>query len=256
MSTSLKQVIIYKPSFIILLLLKMDLESTPEERLQLEYSTQHFGFTPDSFVETITDHTMDILNSNLDDTKKELIKTFNKKVSAQELEECFAVIKNRYTVSTEKILDNFSRYVKKNIFFIPKGSVLPEDRVSAKTSDNKLCQDSSSGTDIQVEELYSGDDLIESIKGFERQCKNINNSKYKEAVLRAKLQNLETVAKRQRELLREAEQLNETKNSMDNIFDKQMNLLDDKLKSLKECNSNLIQTTQDMAKVCIILDLI
>jgi len=215
----------------------MDLEATPEERIELEYSTQHFGFTPDSFVETITDHTMDILNTNLDETKAQLTKTFSKKVSAQELDECFAVIKNRYVVSTEKILDNFSRYVKKNIFFIPKNNVLPEDRVSAIRSEQKQSQDSSNATDIQIEELYTGDDLIESIKGFERQCKNVKNLKYKEAVLRAKLKNLETVAMRQRTLLRKAEDLNECGKSMDNIINKQMDLLDDKLMSLKEiCN--------------------
>jgi len=225
----------------------MDLEATPEERIELEYSTQHFGFTPDSFVETITDNTMEILNSNLDETKAQLTKTFSKKVSAQELDECFAVIKNRYVVSTEKILDNFSRYVKKNIFFIPKNTVLPEDRVSAIRSEQKQSQDSSNATDIQIEELYTGDDLIESIKGFERQCKNVKNLKYKEAVLRAKLKNLETVAKRQRTLLRKAEDLNECGKSMDNIINKQMDILDDKLISLKEiCNQQ--PATQDVEK--------
>lgn len=225
----------------------MDLEATPEERIELEYSTQHFGFTPDSFVETITDHTIEILNTNLDDTKAQLTKTFSKKVTAQELDECFAVIKNRYVVSTEKILDNFSRYVKKNIFFIPKNNVLPEDRVSAKRSEKMQSQDSSNATDIQIDELYTGDDMIESIKGFERQCKSIKNLKYKEAVLRAKLKNLETVAMRQRTLLRKAEELNECGKSMDNIIDKQMDILDNKLISLKEI-VNHQQATQNVEK--------
>ena len=232
----------------------MDLEATPEERIELEYSTQHFGFTPDSFVETITDHTMEILNTNLDDTKAQLTKTFSKKVTAQELDECFAVIKNRYVVSTEKILDNFSRYVKKNIFFIPKNNVLPEDRVSAKRSEKMQSQDSSNATDIQIDELYTGDDMIESIKGFERQCKSIKNLKYKEAVLRAKLKNLETVAMRQRTLLRKAEELNECGKSMDNIIDKQMDILDNKLISLKEI-VNHQQATQNVEKVSCDIDL-
>ena len=232
----------------------MDLEATPEERIELEYSTQHFGFTPDSFVETITDHTMDILNTNLDDTKAQLTTTFSKKVTAQELDECFAVIKNRYVVDTEKILDKFSRYVKKNIFFIPKNNVLPEDRVSAKRSEIKQSQDSSNATDIQIDELYTGDDMIESIKGFERQCKSIKNSKYKEAVLRAKLKNLETVAMRQRTLLRKAEELNECGKSMDNIINKQMDILDNKLTSLKEIVDQQ-QETQNVEKVSCNIDL-
>ena len=232
----------------------MDLEATPEERIELEYSTQHFGFTPDSFVETITDHTIEILNTNLDDTKAQLTKTFSKKVTAQELDECFAVIKNRYVESTEKNLDKFSRYVKKNIFFIPKNNVLPEDRVSAKRSEIKQSQDSSNATDIQIDELYTGDDMIESIKGFERQCKSIKNSKYKEAVLRAKLKNLETVAMRQRTLLRKAEELNECGKSMDNIINKQMDILDNKLTSLKEIVDQQ-QETQNVEKVSCNIDL-
>jgi hypothetical protein len=55
----------------------MDLEATPEERLQLEYATQHFGFTPDSFVETITTTAIETINDNLDGTKKQLKKTFS-----------------------------------------------------------------------------------------------------------------------------------------------------------------------------------
>ena len=197
---------------------------------------------------------MEILNTNLDDTKAQLTKTFSKKVTAQELDECFAVIKNRYVVSTEKILDNFSRYVKKNIFFIPKNNILPEDRVSAKRSEKMQSQDSSNATDIQIDELYTGDDMIESIKGFERQCKSIKNLKYKEAVLRAKLKNLETVAMRQRTLLRKAEELNECGKSMDNIIDKQMDILDNKLISLKEI-VNHQQATQNGEKVSCDIDL-
>lgn len=227
----------------------MDLEATPEERIQLEYATQHFGFTPDSYVETITDNTVDILNTALDETKKQLTKTFCKKVSAQELDECFAVIKNRYVVSTEKILDNFSRYVKKNIFFVPKNNVLPEDRVSAKGTDIRQSQDTSNGADIPSTELYTGDDLIESVKGFERQCKNVKNSKYKEAVLRAKLKNLETVALRQRGLLKKAEALNECSKNMDNILEKQLGLLNNKLGSLKELSNQQKYTSKDIEKV-------
>ena len=44
----------------------MDLDATPVERKQLEYATQHFGFTPDSLTDTITsfalDHLAGVLN--------------------------------------------------------------------------------------------------------------------------------------------------------------------------------------------------
>ena len=44
----------------------MDLEATPEERSQLEYATQHFGFTPDSFVETISTSAVEKLTEDLE----------------------------------------------------------------------------------------------------------------------------------------------------------------------------------------------
>ena len=52
----------------------MDLEASPGEKMQLEYATQHFGFTPDSFVETISETVLDSLKSGLDDNKEHLKK--------------------------------------------------------------------------------------------------------------------------------------------------------------------------------------
>ena len=56
--------------------------------------------------------------------------------------------------------------------------------------------------------LYYGyntdvDNHINIFQGFDRQCQSVRNAKYKEAVLKAKLANLETVASRQSELLKE-----------------------------------------------------
>lgn len=245
------------------MIVTMDLEATPEERIQLEYATQHFGFTPDSFVETITTTAVEKINEDLDEARKHLAQTFAGKVSAQELEESFAVVKNKYTSSAEKILDNFSRYVKKNILIVPKNVVLPEDNVhlqrnfkgNDKQKENKttpvdgasreeteseksieiLCEDNESV------DFFNGDDLIESLKGFERQCQNIQNSKYKEAVLKAKLSNLETVAIRQRRLLKQVEELAETRHRFETIVEKQEDVLDKKLKGL----SKILQATQN-----------
>jgi len=237
----------------------MDLEATPEERLQLEYATQHFGFTPDAFVETVTTTVIDSINEGLDDTKKQLAESFRKKVSRQELDESFAVIKNKYVTSAEKVLDNFSRYVKRNILIVPKNVVLPEDNIhvlKSVRSENNLDKDKVSNisaeitlntkpqdginddNEISSAEFYNGDNLIESIKGFGRQCDNIQNSKYKQAVLRAKLANLEIVARRQRILLKKAEELKETRHRLEDIIEKQEGVLDKKLNVLKVLQQN------------------
>lgn len=240
----------------------MDLEATPEERIQLEYATQHFGFTPDSFVETITTTAVEKINEDLDETRKQLAKTFASKVSEQELEESFAVIKNKYITSAEKILDNFSRYMKKNILIVPKSVVLPEDNVHLQKNfkdTDKLKESSISVNDAsnaeagygklketisednESVEFFNGDNLIESLKGFERQCQNIQNAKYKEAVLKAKLSNLETVAIRQRRLLKKVEDLVGTRYRFETIVEKQEGVLDKKVKVLKE----LLQKNQN-----------
>ena len=245
----------------------MDLEATPEERLQLEYATQHFGFTPDSFVETITTTAIETINDGLDDTKKQLTKSFSSKISEQELEESFAIIKNKYVTSAEKVLDNFSRYVKRNILVVPKNVVLPEDNVhvykgakkdnlkikSDDISENidKKSQETSDDSEIPSMEFFNGDNLIESIKGFERQCQNIQNAKYKEAVLHAKLANLETVALRQRRLLKKAEELAETRLRVETIVDKQEEVLDKKINVLRELLQDDHQNNQmQQEQVC------
>ena len=235
----------------------MDLEASPEEKSQLEYATQHFGFTPDSFVETISTTVVDSINDGSDDTKEQLTKTFRRKVSKQELEESFIVIKNKYITSTEKVLDNFTRYLKRNILIVPKNVVLPEDSVyvnkGCKISDgvtNAKCSDlveqnkqtrqlqvTSEECELSSAEFYNGDNLIESIKSFDRQSKNTKNSKYKKAVLTAKLANLEIVAARQRKLLKNAEEAQELLRIHD-VIEQQEGLLDKKIGVLRELQEN------------------
>merc|ERR1712020_322385 len=132
---------------------------------------QHFNFTPDSFVETITTTVIDSINDGLDETKKQLYNTFKKKVSSKEMDESFALVKHKYTMSAEKVLDNFSRYVKKNILIVPKNVVLPEDEVhvpkQAKTEissgENTIIFNKTESlmneTEIPNSEFYNGDSL-------------------------------------------------------------------------------------------------
>jgi hypothetical protein len=171
-------------------------------------------------------------------------------------------MKNKYITSAEKILDNFSRYVKKNILIVPKSVVLPEDNVhlqknfkdTDKLKENSISVNDASNTeavygklketiseDNESADFFNGDNLIESLKGFERQCQNIQNPKYKEAVLKAKLSNLETVAIRQRRLLKQVEELAETRHRFETIVEKQEDVLDKKLKGL----SKILQATQN-----------
>jgi hypothetical protein len=145
--------------------------------------------------------------------------------------------------------------VKKNILIVPKSVVLPEDNVhlqknfkdTDKLKENSISLNEASNAeagygklketiseDNEDVDFFNGDNLIESLKGFERQCQNIQNAKYKEAVLKAKLGNLETVAIRQRRLLKKVEGLAETRHRFETIVEKQEGVLDKKVKVLTE----------------------
>ena len=108
------------------------------------------------------------------------------------------------------------------------------DNASTENIKDKKSQETVSDSEISSMEFFNGDNLIESIKGFERQCQNIQNAKYKEAVLNAKLANLETVAVRQRRLLKKAEELAENRHHVESIVDRQEDVLDKKINVLRE----------------------
>ena len=104
----------------------MDLEATPAERKQLEYASQHFGFTPDSFIDTVTSFALDNLNDVMEGMKEHCLNQFTHKIPEKEIRESFEIIQERYVASTEKVLDNYSLYVKKifyryhNTLFFPR----------------------------------------------------------------------------------------------------------------------------------------
>jgi hypothetical protein len=54
----------------------MALEANDDERRELEYATQFFDFTPDSFVDTISFSSTDIINEELN-VKAHLFKKLN-----------------------------------------------------------------------------------------------------------------------------------------------------------------------------------
>ena len=76
-------------------------------------------------------------------------KVFAKKVPEKDMRDSFALIQDKYTTSTEKVLDNMSAYAKKNILAVPANIVLPEDRV------------------YLTKPTYTGDQMSEDLKaGF------------------------------------------------------------------------------------------
>lgn len=192
----------------------MDLESSDQERRDLEYATQFFEFTPDSFIETVTSTSSDIIDDQLKNLRLRLEEKFRGQFSSNELNDCFSLIAEQYSEATGKVHTSFGKYLKNNILCIPKHVLLPEDKVHSG-------------------KVFTGEDMDNSLKTVDNLCLKVRNAKYKRAVLQAKLENLKKVSLRQEKLLQEITNLKEQKDQMEVLFDRQTQVLCEKVESLR-----------------------
>jgi len=88
-------------------------------RRQMEYSTQFFGYTPDSLVDTVVGDVSDAVAANLKAAKKHSLAQFEGTASEQEVEEAFRRLTERYTEQVERIYFKFGAYVKDKILNVP-----------------------------------------------------------------------------------------------------------------------------------------
>lgn len=197
----------------------MDLDATPAQRRQLEYATQHFGFTPDSLTDTITTFALENLTGVMETMQSHCIKVFAKKVPESEMRESFSLIHEKFTSSTEGVLDDMSTYAKKNILTVPPNIVLPEDRVFLNSK--------STGAG------YSADQMVEDINYFDRLLATSKTLRYKLAILEAKLSNLKRVREAQCGLSSEARQIDEANKDLDSVVAEKTQHLKAKMAKLK-----------------------
>jgi len=205
----------------------MDLDATPAERRQLEYATQHFSFTPDSLTDTITTFALENLEGCIASMRGHCTKLFANKVPAQDMADSFALIEEKYTAKVEKVMDDFSSYARKNILTVPADVVLPEDRVYLSK-------------DV---EGYTGQQMSEDTRAFDKVCDNSRTLRYKLAILEAKLSNLRRVREVQIGLGKEATFLEEASRDLDTVVDEKTKELESKMVRLRalinrlECSS-------------------
>jgi len=197
----------------------MDLDATPAQRRQLEYATQHFGFTPDSLTDTITTFALENLTGVMETMQSHCINVFAKKVPESEMRESFSLIHEKFTSSTEGVLDDMSSYAKKNILIVPPHIVLPEDRVFLNSK--------STGAG------YSADLMVEDINYFDRLLATSKTLRYKLAILEAKLSNLKRVKEAQCGLSSEARQIDEANKDLDSVVAEKTQHLKAKMAKLK-----------------------
>ena len=106
------------------------------------------------------------------------------------MDEAFNNIKSTYASNTEEVFLKFGIYLKKNIFAIPSNIVLPEDQPHIEPEGKN----------------YNAQKVQEDLAQTKNLHQEILNAKYRKAVLKTKLANLQIVSQRQQELLKQAKQ--------------------------------------------------
>jgi len=195
----------------------MELEATDSEKKQLSYATQFFGFTPDAFVDSIHVPSIEIVNEHLEAAKERIASEFSGKVNKTELEESFNNIKSTYTSNTEEVFDKFGRYLKKNIFAIPSNIVLPEDRPHIEPEGKN----------------YNAHKIQEDLAQTKNLRQEILNARYRKAILKTKLANLQIVAQRQQDLVKQAELFRSEKEAWEDLWETQVQRFHEKMSTLK-----------------------
>jgi len=204
----------------------MDLEASPAQKRQLEYATQHFDFTPDSLTDTITTFALENLENVLNGMMSHCIKLFAKKVPEHEMRESFALLQDKYTTSTEKVLEDFASYIQKNVLAIPQNVVLPEDREQLVASRRPPAD--------------GGSQMAEDLKKFDLSCQSSRGVRYKLAVVEAKMTNLKRVRELQKSgLVRQSEVLAEADRQLETVVQEETRCLDKKLDKLRRIITQL-----------------
>lgn len=195
----------------------MDNLRDPGERQKMEYATQFFRFPPDSMIDALMGDATDIIKASFKAAKSHSLKQFGDRVSEKELNEAFATLEERCIESTEDIyFKKFGRYVRENIFNIPKHVILPEDKVHCEAGKENL----------------NSKDFDAAKTRFEALCSNIKDHKFMKAALEHKLANLKTILEKQEKVLAEARIMKENVKVLE-VFDVQKEVLDKKRSDLQ-----------------------
>ena len=158
------------------------------------------------------------MNISISQAAKERIASeFTGKVNKTELEESFNNIKSTYTSNTEEVLNKFGRYLKKNIFDIPLNIVLPEDRPHIEPESKN----------------YNGQKIQEDLAQTKNLRQEILNARYRKAILKTKLANLQIVAQRQQDLVKQAELFRSEKEAWEDLWETQVQRFHEKMSTLK-----------------------
>jgi len=162
------------------------MEKNEREQAQKEYATQHFGFTPNSFVDEITEDSLEMVSSCLGAMKQQVQRKMPGKVDAETLDKAFEAVDNKYRETVEKLFEKLGTYLCKNVLVVPSHVLLPEDD----------SWDSAPKADA-LSKLVAANNDMSAVRD------KIKTALYKKTRLRGELENLRTVHTKQESVIQQ-----------------------------------------------------
>ncbi|KAJ8321322.1 hypothetical protein KUTeg_001180 [Tegillarca granosa] len=102
-----------------------------------EYETQHFGFTPKSFLNGIYNAIVEYLREGLDVMEQYIHQEFSNVMTENQIKEATSKLLPHLVKKLDRVFDFLEKYLLENVFHIPDNVILPEDEVQLTTSYTK-----------------------------------------------------------------------------------------------------------------------
>jgi len=162
------------------------MEKNEREQAQKEYATQHFGFTPNSFIDEITEESLEMVGSCLGAMKQQVQRKMPGKVEDKSLDKAFETVDNKYRETVEKLFEKLGTYLCKNVLVVPSHVLLTED----ESWDNAPKADAFS-------KLSTANNDMSAIRD------KIKTALYKKSRLQGELENIRTVCAKQESVIQQ-----------------------------------------------------
>lgn len=162
------------------------MEKNDKEQAQKEYATQHFGFTPNSFIDEITEETLDTLSCLLGAMNQQVQRKMPGKVEQKTLDKAFETVDTKYRETVEKLFEKLGTYLCKNVLVVPSHVLLPEDEP----------WDSAPRTEASSKLVAANNDMS-AIRD------KIKTTLYKKSRLKSELENIRTTCLKQESVIQQ-----------------------------------------------------
>jgi len=103
------------------------MEESNASNADREYAAQFLGFVPSSFVDDLSEDSIELVASSLEFMKQKIVKTFPDKCEQVEVDKAFKKVEVKYQENQEKLFEKLGSWVCAHIFKIPGHVLLTED---------------------------------------------------------------------------------------------------------------------------------